>query len=264
MISYARLPTTVAMLFLAAFLCAPVFAQTAETPTTGASGRTSPREARRARRQKLSRELAAKGEAELRRSVRVFQQKALIKQGRLELLAGGSMALADAFVQNYTVDGGLLVHVSERLALGVTGSKVFATANENFESVQSDFGLFPERAFMQGTGFVEAQYSPVFGKFASFGVAVLQLDAYGIAAAGAVRTTTNTSFKPALQIGAGFRVHTLRALTISIELRDTLFFEDFLPASVDQDSQTALLQQLTIGLKLGLWIPPSYTYKHQR
>lgn len=257
---------TIALLLVVA--CACPSTGTAQAAGVGSKVRTgkrlSPREARRARRQKLSRELAAKGEAELRRSVRVFQQKYLVKQGRLELLGGGSMALADAFVQNYSVDAGLLVHISDRIAVGVSGSKIFATANENFESVQSDFGLFPERAFMQGAGFVEAQYSPVFGKFASFGLAVLQMDAYGLAAAGAVRTTTNASYKPALQIGGGFRIHTLRALTIAIEVRDTLFFEEFLPLTTGGDPQTSLVQQLTLGIKLGFWIPPSYTYKYQR
>ena len=217
---------SIAMLLACLCACpALATAQPAGVTSPGGAKRISPRDARRKRRQKLSRELAAKGEAELRRSVRVFQQKYLVKQGRLELLGGGSMGLADAFVQNYSVDAGLLIHISERFAIGVSGSKIFASATEHFDNVQSDFGLFPERAFMQGAGFVEAQYSPVFGKFASFGLAVLQMDAYALGALGTVRTTTNANYKPALQIGGGFRIHTLRALTLAIELRDTVFIE---------------------------------------
>lgn len=241
----------------------PVLAQSADG-VSASSGRLSPRDRRRRRRQKLSRELAAKGEAELQRSVRVFQQKYLIKSGRLELLAGGAMGLADAFVQNYNVDAALLVHIDDRLAVGVSGSKIWASPTESFDRVQRDFGLFPERAFMQGAGFLETQYSPVFGKFSSFGIAVLQMDAYGLAALGAVRTTTNTNYKPALQLGGGFRIHALRALTLSIEFRDTIFMESFLPLQAGGESVTAFLQQFTVGVKLGFWIPPTYNYKYQR
>jgi len=209
-------------------------------------------------------ELARKGEAELRKSVRVFQQKLLLKAGRLELTAGGAMGMNDALVQNYNADAGLLFHVSDTFAVGVTGSKIFASQTEHFDGIQQDFGLFPERAFMQAAGFAEVQYSPIVGKFASFGMAVMELDGYVLGAAGVVRTATNEKYKPALQVGAGARIHLLRALTLSVEVRDALYFEDFLPATTGGEPETGLIQHVTVGLKLGLWIPPSFTYKYQR
>ncbi|GEM_PF-567951 len=243
----------------------PVAAQAADEPAVKAKPKKHlSRRERRARRQRLSRELARQGEAELRKSVRVFQQKHLVKAGRLELLVGGAMGIGDSLVQNYNADVGLLFHVSDRLAVGISGSKVFAQKTEHFESIQRNFGLFPERSFVQGSGFVEAQYSPVFGKFASFGLAVLQLDGYLVAAVGGLRTTTTVDYKPAFQFGGGFRIHMLRAVTLSFELRDMVFVESFLPAKAGGDPSQNVMQHVLAGVKLGFWIPPSFSYKYQR
>lgn len=255
--------TTAALIASAAPVCAQASDDGAATAAPQA-GTPRPTRRDRKKRRRLSLELAEKGEAELRKSVRVFQQKQLIKRGRLELLGGGAIGLNDALVQNYNVDAGLLFHISDQIAVGVSGSKVFASQTEHFNSIQGDFGLFPERGFLQAAGFAELQYSPIFGKFASFGVAVLQMDAYLLGAGGIVRTATNEKYKPCVQLGTGVRIHLLRAVTLSIEVRDALYFEEFLPATPGGPSESALIQHVTAGAKIGFWIPPSFTYKYQR
>lgn len=211
----------------------------------------------RDKRTRLSDELARQGETELRKSVRVFQQRYLIKAGRVELLAGGATSIGDPLVHHFNVDAGLLYHVNDNWAVGVSGSKPFGGETENFNSIQDYFGLFPERSAIQGMGFAEVQYSPIFGKFSSFGIAVVQMDAYVLAGAGAVRTTVGDAIKPAGQIGAGLRIHTLRALTVSFEIRDVMMMETF-------QAGDRFLQHIFGGIKLGFWIPPTVQYRYQR
>ena len=211
----------------------------------------------REKRNRLSDALARQGEADLQRSVRVFQQRYLLKGGRVEVLAGGSASLGDPMMGHLSVDAGLLVHLNEHWAVGLSGSKPFGSENETFLSIQRDFGLFPERSLLQATGFAEVQFSPIFGKVSSFGVAVEQMDIYGVLGAGGVRTTATASIKPAGQIGVGMRLHLLRALTLSFEVRDTLMMESF-------QAGDRFMQHVFGGAKLGFWIPPTVEYRYQR
>jgi outer membrane beta-barrel protein len=211
----------------------------------------------RKKRGRLSDELARQGEAELRKSVRVFQQRYLLKAGRAELQVGGSMTMADPLVSHRNLDAGLLWHINEEWAVGATGSKPYAEFTEAFVAIQNDFGLFPEKSEIQGMGFGEVQWSPIFGKFSTFGVAVVQMDAYLLAGGGALRTTINSDYKPAGQIGAGLRIHLLRALTLSLEIRDVLFVESFKLGD-------HLMQHVFGGVRLGFWIPPTVQYRFQR
>lgn len=219
--------------------------------------RLSPRARRTLRRRKLTQELARKGEAELQRSVRVFQQRYLVKSKRLELVVGGSIAIGDPLIDTRNLDAGLLFHINQSWAIGATGFYAFAKPNDAFENIQRDFGLFPERSLLQAGGFGEVQFSPIFGKFSSFGMAVLQMDVYVIGAVGAVRTTIKTDPQPAWQVGAGLRIHALRALTLSFEIRDMMMIEKF-------QTGDRLMQHWFGGIKIGLWIPPTFEYKHQR
>jgi outer membrane beta-barrel protein len=217
----------------------------------------SPRARRTLRRRKLTQDLALKGEAELRKSVRVFQQRYLVKSMRVELVLGGSIAIGDPLIDTRNLDAGLLFHINQNWAIGATGFYSFAAPNDAFENIQRDFGLFPERSLLQAGGFGEVQFSPIFGKFSSFGMAVLQMDVYFIGAVGAVRTTVKTEAQPAWQVGAGLRIHALRALTLSFEIRDTMMNEKF-------QAGDRLMQHWFGGIKIGLWIPPTFDYKHQR
>jgi len=205
----------------------------------------------------LSRELAEQGEAELQKSVRVFQQRYLLKAHRLEVMLGGATSLNDPWVHHYAADASLLFHLTERWAIGAAASRWFGSETTGFNDVQTNYGLFPEKSELQAGGFGEIHFSPVFGKFTSFGLAVLQVDAYVLAGGGALRTSRNTDIKAAGEIGGGVRIHTLRWLTLALELKDILFSEQF-------QTGDSLMQHVFVGAKIGLWIPPTVQYRYQR
>ena len=164
--------------------------------------------------------------------------------------------MADPLMRHLLADAGLTFHLSQRWAVGISGFKAWGS-RLMFKDVQDHFGLFPERSALQAGGLGEVQFSPVFGKFSSFGLAVVQMDAYLIAGGGMVRSTTNEDLKPTGLIGIGLRIHTLRAITLSLEVRDLLFTEGFL-------AREELMQQVFGGVKIGFWIPPSFDYRFQR
>ena len=210
-----------------------------------------------ARRSALSKEAAEQGEAELFKAVRVFQQRYLLKAGRAELLIGGGSSFGDPLVHHWQADAGLLYHLTERWSLGANGAKHFGSTTASFDDIKSNYGLFPEKSALQAGGFGEVQFSPVFGKFSSFGITVLQIDAYLLAGGGVVRTTRGEKLKPAGVFGVGMRIHTLRWLTVSAELRDVALIENF-------QAGDALLQHVFAGLRLGFWLPPTVQYRYPR
>ncbi|MSQ81694.1 MAG: outer membrane beta-barrel domain-containing protein [Myxococcales bacterium] len=216
-----------------------------------------PEDADTARRSTLTRELAEKGEADLQKSVRVFQQRYLVKAGRVELALGGGLSMADSLVSHQAADATLLVHVSERVAIGAGASKWFGATTAKFSQVESNFGLFPEKSLLQAGGHGQVQLSPVVGKFSSFGLGVLQLDGYVLLGGGALRTTRGENLKPFGMVGAGVRIHSLRWLSLSFELRDYITSEKFI-------AENRLLQHVFGGLQLGIWIPPSVSYRLAR
>ncbi len=219
---------------------------------------TKPSEADAAKRSTLTRELAEQGEADLFKSVRVFQQRYLVKTKRVELVIGGATSFADPFAHHFSADAALLFHLSEHWAVGGGASKWFGSVTDGFHQVEGDYGLFPEESRLQAGGWGEVQFSPVAGKFSGFGLGVMQGDAYLLAGGGAARTTRGESIKPFGLVGTGVRMHIGRWLSLSMELRDLVMVETFL------DDQSRVLQHWFGGIKLGIWLPPSVQYKYPR
>lgn len=236
---------------------APEAAKAADAPSAGEAGRDAT-DADGQRRSALTRELAEQGEAELFKSVRVFQQRYLVKTKRVELAIGGGTTFGDPFAHHFSVDAALLFHLSEQWAFGGGASKWFGSQTEGFHQIESDYGLFPEESRLQAGGWGEVQFSPVAGKFSGFGLGVMQGDAYLLAGGGAARTTRGESLKPFGLIGTGLRMHVARWLSISMELRNLVMPESFL------DDESRVLQHWFGGLKLGIWLPPNVQYQFPR
>ncbi len=219
-----------------------------------------------ARSHTLTRELAEQGESELNKAVRVFQQRYLVKRHRVELQLGGSMTVNDPMVTHFAGDAGLFFHFTDQIAVGITASKYAASDSSAANAVESNFGLFAERSHLQAGGMLEAQWAPLFGKFAVFGLGVVQVDGYLIAGAGAQRTTRGTDLKIAGELGIGLRLHLLRWLSLSADVRDLAYQETF--QSCDSTSAgvcgPTIMNQVFTGLRIGIWIPPTFTYRFPR
>jgi outer membrane beta-barrel protein len=220
-----------------------------------------------ARSRTLTRELAEQGESELNKAVRVFQQRYLVKRHRLELQVGGGMTVSDQMVTHYSADAGLFFHFTDQFAFGVTASKYTARDSTASGAVENNFGLFAERSHLQAGGMAEVQWSPLFGKFAVFGLGVVQVDGYLLAGGGVERTTRGTDLKPAGEIGIGMRLHMLRWLSLSADIRDVIYQEKFLDC--DSTSYSGVCASVTMnqwfaGVRLGIWIPFTSTYRFPR
>lgn len=237
---------------------------TPDGPAADPDAAAAPGEADKPKTRGLSRETAEQGEQELFKSVRVFQQRYVLKAGRAELQLGGGITFNDPFVRHTMATGSLLYHINEQWSVGAGGGKFWGVRSPLFNAIQDDYGLFPERSEMQAGGFGEVSWSPIFGKFSSFGLAVLQADAYVVAGGGAMRTTRGTDLKPAFELGVGTRVHTLRWLTLSFEVRDIAVIEKFLPQNKTEPSSNFVMQHVFADLRLGFWLPPTVQYRYPR
>lgn len=226
----------------------------------------TPEGAEAARSRTLTRELAEQGENELNKAVRVFQQRYLVKRHRVELQVGGGMTINDHMVTHFAGDAGLFFHFTDQFALGVTGSKYAARDSSASNAVENNFGLFAERSHLQAGGMLEAQWSPLFGKFAVFGLGVVQVDGFLIAGGGVTRTTRGVDLKPTGEIGIGIRLHMLRWLSLSADVRDLVYSETFQTCDTASAGVCGkeILNQWFTGLRIGIWIPPSFTYRFPR
>jgi outer membrane beta-barrel protein len=229
-------------------------------PQTDGDGAGIPRRRRfrrRRRKPSFNAEMAREGEQELQRSVRVFQQRYLVKTGRVEVQGGGSVGFGDSLMNHTALEAAAFYHINESWALGISGAKWSGEESERFKRVQSDFGLFPERSVLQAGGFLEAQWSPVFAKFTTFGLGIVQFDAFLSGGGGVVRTLNTEDLKAAFSVGGGIRLHVLRWLTLSFDLKDMMHFETF-------QRGDELMHRVFAGMRLGFWIPPTFTYQYER
>ena len=247
-------------------------AETSETIAPAAEPALQPGEAisaesaETARTRTLTKELALEGENELNKAVRAYQQRYLTKRHRVELQLGGGLTFNDPWVRHESAEAGLFFHVTEQFAIGLTGGKYWAQDTSAVATQEKNFGLFAEKSHLQAGGMLEAQWAPLFGKFAIFGFGVVQLDAYLLVGGGVERTTRGTDLKPAGEIGAGLRFHIFRWLSLAADVRDLLVIEKF--QDCDSTSSGACgtfpVHNVFAGLHIGLWIPPSVTYRFPR
>lgn len=258
---------------------ARAFAESGESPDPNAMAaeagavETAPGEAvtaegvEAARAHTLTRELAEQGESELNKAVRVFQQRYLVKRHRLELQLGGGMSVNDPMVTHFAADAGLFFHFTDQIAVGVTASKYAARDSASAGAVENSFGLFAEKSHLQAGGMLEAQWAPFFGKFSVFGLGVVQVDGFLLVGGGVERTTRGTDLKGAGEIGLGLRLHLLRWLSLSADIRDVIYQEQFQTcddSSVGGVCGKQIMNQWFTGLRIGIWIPPSSTYRFPR
>ena len=248
-------------------------AETSETIAPAAEPALQPGEAisaesaETARTRTLTKELALEGENELNKAVRAYQQRFLTKRHRVELQLGGGLTFNDPWWRHESADAGLFYHLTEQWAVGVTAGKYWAQESAQAKTQEKNFGLFAEKTHLQAGGMLEVQWAPLFGKFAIFGFGVVQLDAYLLAGAGLERTARGTDLKMAGEIGGGLRFHLLRWLTLSADVRDLLVYEKFQDCdgnSVAGVCGSYFVHNVFAGLHIGLWIPPSVTYRFPR
>ncbi len=98
---------------------------------------------------------------------------------------------------------------------------------------------------------------PIDGKLVLFDGAIIYFDLFASIGGGATRTSRSESPKPTGMIGVGARFFLAEWLTLTFELRDHIYFEDF-------NAGTELINNVVGQAGLSLFIPFGFDYEYPR
>ncbi len=160
-------------------------------------------------------------------AVRVIQQRPILKSMRFELFVGGGIASADTMYRHTLATAGGRFHISEWISIGATYGHYFSDRSALFDEVVDNFELFPERSQIQWYAGGDVSFVPLEGKFAVFNDGLVYFDLYLSIGGGVTDTTRGDGLKPTGMVGAGMRFFLTEWMTLSFEVRDQIFVEDF-------------------------------------
>lgn len=230
----ARIPVLLVLLAGAPALAAPQPAPRAATSAPPRAAADSP-----------SKEEAAPAEEarppSLESRIPPVSGQAFTTSGRFELTPGLGLSLNDPFVQKFIPELALGYHLSQSLYLGLRGGYALSTFS-GVVSACSETGSGPscgppsatqlgqlpgQMSFM---GFVEAGWSPIYGKVSLFAEKVIHFDFSALLGVGAIGIGTPASpdgtvsagstISPALGPGLGERLFFGEHVALEAELRD--------------------------------------------
>ena len=94
------------------------------------------------------------------------------------------------------------------------------------------------------------------GKFAFFGAGIAYFDFY-LNLGGGIIQNFNNAYRPAGLLGAGVRLYLSDWLAMNCEINDTIYLASFPQGS-------SVLQNVSVGLGLSIYMPFSPKYRSQR
>lgn len=193
----------------------------------------------------------------LERAIRVVQQRPILRDLRLELIFTGGVAAADTMYRHGVATGTMRFHVSEWVSIGATYAHYFSEESELFRRVTEDFELFPERSEIRWYAGADVSVVPIDGKFILFGELIVYWDIYASIGGGVTTTSRSSSPKPTGMIGVGLRMFLAKWLTLTFELRNHIFVEDF-------NAGSEIVNNVVGQGGISIFIPFGFDYTYPR
>jgi outer membrane beta-barrel protein len=189
-------------------------------------------------------------------SIRVLQQKPLVKKNRAEIVPLFSVGLNDTFSQHIGVGGNITYHITEEWSVGAEYLKFFGFKSSFADEVTA-FGVADKTRLLDYTFGFNGNFSPFQGKFLFFGKGPIYWDISFTVGLGATRTETR-SLRFTGSLGCGMRFLVWRFLTFEVGYRDYIFRDDL----GGGDKRFVNNMQLVFGL--GVFAPWTYHYKYPK
>lgn len=202
-------------------------------------------------------EPAAGPSVDLNSRVRVVQRRPILKAGRVELLAGAGLVLNDTMFDHWLATTTARVHVSEWISIGATYAKYFSSPSALRTTVAQDYEVYPELSALQWYAGADVTLVALDGKFLFFDSAIAYWDLYVSLGGGVTKTSRSDDMKPTGMVGAGLRFYFTPWLTVSFELRDHVFLEDFRAGS-------SIVNNVVGQAGLTLFIPFGFDYEYAK
>jgi outer membrane beta-barrel protein len=224
----------------------------------------------------------------------VVPRKAFLKKSRVEIAPFAGITLNDPLIRHYSFGGDLNYYITDVLSVGAEGQYFIKELSERESLVGLQYYLVPTLNKLKYHYALAFGYVPGYGKFGLFNKWIVHWDLTFALGAGMIRTEiiprafgdksfTNDNFTG--HVGIGVRLFVLDWLTLSITFRDymykdvfeykgrdTLLEPDGSPGNQDmalvksrsQDSQSQFVQNIMMFFSIGVYVPPSFTYRTPR
>ena len=224
----------------------------------------------------------------------VVPRKAFLKKSRLELAPFAGITLNDPLIRHYSFGLDLNYYITDVLSVGAEGQYFIKELSERESLVGLQYYLVPTLNKMKYHYALTFGYVPGYGKFGLFNKWIVHWDLTFGLGVGMIRTEiiprafgdksfTNDNITG--QVGLGVRLFVLDWLTLSITFRDYMYVDVFeykdrdtlvddagnpardniaLVKQRSQESQTQFVQNIMMFFSIGVYVPPSFTYRTPR
>lgn len=194
---------------------------------------------------------------QLQESIRIIQQRRVVKAGKVELQVLTGAGGADVMFPHVALTGALRYHISELWSVGATGTWMRGFRSQAYDHTTEKLEVFPEESRILWYAGVDAAIVPVEGKFAAFGSAVQHFDWSYVFGVGILQTNRSDDIHPVATHGMIARLFPVSWLAIVAELKHHMYFERF--RGGDEFTNAAVFQ-----LGLSFLLPPSTTYRYAK
>jgi outer membrane beta-barrel protein len=218
----------------------------------------------------------------------VVPRKAFLKKSRLELAPFAGITLNDPLIRHYSLGGDLNYYITDVLSVGLEGQYFIKELSERESLVGLQYYLVPTLNKLKYHYALALGYVPGYGKFGLFNKWIVHWDLTFALGAGMIRTEiiprkfgdasfTNDDFVG--HVGLGVRLFVLEWLTLSLTFRDYMYKDVFewsgrdsmsnpndaaAVKQISQQSQSEFVQNIMMFFSIGLYVPPSFTYRTPR
>jgi len=191
--------------------------------------------------------------------VHAVPKKRMLKQMRLELSGHVAGSLNDAYYHHVSAGAELTFYPLESFGIGLSGEYFLEQIERTgVEWVRRGFLSAPANYATPTWGaWLTLYWLPVDGKFSLFDSLIGYFDIYGGLGGGVVATSVD-AFRPAVTASLGQHFVVADFLTVRLEVRDFLYFDEHEFLS---ETRSSIRNQLMFRIGFGLFIPPSFEYR---
>jgi outer membrane beta-barrel protein len=212
----------------------------------------------------------------------VVPRKAFLKKHRVEIAPSAGITLNDPLIRHYSFGGELNYYITDVLSVGLEGQYFIKELSERESLTGLQYYLVPTLNKLKYHYGFDFGYVMGYGKFGLFNKWIVHWDLNATAGVGIMKTeiiprafgdASFTNNDIAGQFGLGVRLFVLDWLTLSLTFRDYLYNDKFESstrtpdqdiATVKQQAQSQFVQNIMMFFSIGLYIPPSFSYRTPR
>jgi outer membrane beta-barrel protein len=219
----------------------------------------------------------------------VVPRKAFLKKHRLEIAPFAGITLNDPLIRHYSFGGDLNYYITDVLSIGGEGQYFIKELSERESLVGLQYYLVPTLNKLKYHYALAFGYVPGYGKFGLFNKWIVHWDLAFALGVGRIKTEiiprafgdksfTNDDWVG--HVGLGVRLFVLDWLTLSLTFRDYMYSDTFEIRDRDsreangetlaqiksdsQKSQSQFVQNIMMFFSIGLYVPPSFSYRTPR